>query len=113
MGKGYLGSIKDYLGMITNVLDGYTEEENITGSFYWMHESLNNLFLSNGILGIAFVVRYGLLLLKGITKSMHFYSALFWLMFSYGFSVTLSGYGITALMICLFELSIENEKSMA
>ena len=111
-GKGYIGTTKDHLGLITNILGGYTDAENMTGAFYGMHESINILFLTNGLLGLVFVFRYIGVLIKGLTKSMHYYSALFWLVFSYGFSVTMSGYGITALMVCLYELSVERERKV-
>ena len=105
LGKGYLGTVKDYMGMITNIKDGYTSAENSLGAYYGMHESINNLFLINGIMGIAFLVKFFKKLLGSLLKTMNAYSALFWLVFAYGFSFTLTGYGITALMICLFESS--------
>lgn len=109
-GKGYLGTIKDHVGLITNVLDAYSVEQDRLGIFYALHESINNLFLTNGIIGLIFIARYVILLLKHAFKSMHAYSALFWLFFAYGFSFTLTGYGITAMMVCLYEISLENRK---
>ena len=100
-GKGFAGTIKDHLGVITNVLGAYSAEQNSLGIFYGMHESINNLFLSSGLLGIIFLIKYIKKLCRGLLYSPNNYIALFWLIFSFGHSLTLTVLGVVALLLSL------------
>lgn len=106
-GKGYLGTTLDHTGLIANVLGGYSQTQNNLNSFWAMHESLNTLFLINGLLGIYFLIKYTMKLTKGLLNSPFNYCALFWLWFAYGFSFTLTAFGVFSLLLSLSE---DNQK---
>ena len=102
-GKGYLGTTVDHIGLIANVLGGYSQEQDNLNTFYAMHESLNTVFLINGLLGIYFLIKYTIKLTRGLLNSPFNYCALFWLWFAYGFSFTLTAFGVFSLLLSLSE----------
>lgn len=104
-GKGYLGSIRDHLNMFGNMsLSGFSYIEWINGSFYKMHETLNNLFLANGLLGIAFYIYIIKLLFTKYHISEFLMVGSIWFLLFYGYSVTLAMFGVACLIVGLYEL---------
>lgn len=107
-GKGYLGTIIDHSNLLYNLGSGsYTSQEIVKGVFYGVHESTAVLLLNNGLFGLYFLVKYVIKLTSGVTKSINNMSGIFWISMSYGFSFTLTGFGLVALLICLSEKDIE------
>lgn len=107
-GKGYMGTVKDHIGMLsaTFLQGGYSNAEWDNGTFYGVHETLNSLFLYHGLFGMGFY----LYMLKGVftsfSKSPWILIGGFWFLIIYGFSVTMSAFGIVALLLGYSELDI-------
>lgn len=110
-GKGYLGTIVDHSGLLVNLGTGaYTTEQISLGIFYGVHESVALLLLYNGLFGLYFLTKYLYKLTYGITKSMNNMSGIFWLSMSYGFSFTLTGFGLVSLLLCLHQLDYKDKE---
>lgn len=100
LGKGYLGSIRDHLNAFGwNVAGAFTQSQYINNSFYRLHETINVVFLRNGIVGIVLLA---ILLKKSLFRSTSNVWLLIggiWLFLYYGFSLTLGAFGLTSLII--------------
>jgi len=104
-GKGYLGSIPDHLNMFVSwSLTGFSSLEWSLGAFYQMHETLNTIFLTNGVLGL---ILFGYIIKLIVTKchvSVYLLIGCIWFILFYGYSVTLAVFGIAALIVGLYDL---------
>lgn len=111
MGKGYMGTMIDHTGMLgTQYISGsFSMNQWDNGTFYRMHETLNTIFLYHGILGLAFYFYMFKLIIKNFAKNPWVLIGGFWFLMIYGFSITISAFGITALMFGLIE--IDNERN--
>lgn len=109
-GKGYIGTIKDHLLMF-GVIDKFSFSTwELTNELYYnMHETLNVLFLTNGLMGLLFYIQMIKIIFKNFHKSQWLMIGGFWFILFYGYSITISIFGVTALIIGLFDLdSSEN-----
>jgi|GEM_PF-943745 len=106
LGKGYMGTITDHIGMLgtTFIPYSYSINEWNNGTFYGVHETFNILFLYNGLLGIVFYFYMLKFVLTNFTKSPWILIGGFWFLMVYGFSVTMSAFGIVALLLGYSEL---------
>lgn len=106
LGKGYMGTITDQTGMIgTNfILDAYSINEWINGTFYGVHETMNILFLYHGLFGLAFYLYMIKFVYENFTTSPWILIGGFWFLMVYGFSVTMSAFGIAALLLGCIEI---------
>jgi hypothetical protein len=107
LGKGYLGTTRDHLNAFGwNNEGAFTVEQYANGTFYALHETINELFLKNGLLGI--VILY--LILKRTVFNSHKNTWLLvggiWFGILYGFSLTLSIFGIVSLVFGLSQLDL-------
>jgi hypothetical protein len=100
LGKGFMGSIQDKLGLFGEVDEfAFSEWEVNLGTYYTMHESINALFLTNGIFGLYFLFSN----LKNMIKKVHISPWLIfgflWLLLFYSYSITISIYGVVAMVV--------------
>jgi hypothetical protein len=106
-GKGYMGTFTDHTGMLAAdfVQGAFSIEQWIIGAFYAPHETLNVLFLYHGILGVIFYFYILMVTIRNYTRSPWILIGGFWFLMFYGYSVTLSAFGITALLIGYSKIS--------
>ncbi len=103
-GKGYMGTIVDHTGMLGITLDkfdlgAYSLNQWMNGTFYKVHETFNLLFLYNGLFGLIFYLFMIKFIFKYFTKSPWVLIGGFWFLMVYGYSVTMSAFGVTALLL--------------
>lgn len=100
-GKGNMGTITDHIGMLGTAfnLGAYSMNEWVNGAFYGVHETMNILFLYNGLFGLIFYLYMIKFVFTKFTKSPWVLIGGFWFLMVYGFSVTMSAFGITALLL--------------
>lgn len=109
-GKGYIGSFKDYInGFNMGYLSAFSPEEFWNGTFFSPHDALNTILLSNGLSGLVVLVYYIKLALNKAKNSFWIIVGVYWLVILYGFSLTLSVFGISCLMFGLYEISDEEK----
>lgn len=107
-GKGVLGTVKDYMHMLPLGPGGYSNNEVSSGLFYSMHETPNVLFLYNGLLGLYCFFS---ILIKTIIlykKSLYILIGGYWFLLIYSFSVTMTAFGLVAMLLGLYELDNKN-----
>lgn len=114
-GKGIMGSVKDYSDMlltmpsIANNVAAYSALEWKSGCFFSLHETVNSLFLSNGLLGVGFLFYLFKVLVKYIRKSPFLGLGFIWFAFYYNYSMVLSMFGICCLLVGFLELDERRE----
>ncbi|TPV41407.1 hypothetical protein [Bacillus dicomae] len=107
-GKGYLGTIKDNLSFFTGADEfAYSSWQLNNGLYYMMHETLNTLYLTNGIIGLVFFGWMFKIIISKFHKSPWMMVGGFWFLLFYSYSVTISIFGVTALIIGLLDLDQE------
>jgi hypothetical protein len=105
-GKGFMGTIRDHLNLFGRIDEfSYSIWELNNQTFYIMHETLNTLFLTNGLLGIIFIFKIFIYIMNNLYKSPWIIIGGVWFLLFYSYSVTISIYGVTALIIGLFDLN--------
>lgn len=98
-GKGYLGTFKDHINMLTTFIpNSYSMQEWDYSTFYGMHETLNIMFLYHGILGLVTYIFIFKLVVLNLHKNPWILIGGFWFFMFYGYSVTLSAFGLSALI---------------
>ncbi|MDH6373271.1 hypothetical protein M2444_005101 [Paenibacillus sp. PastF-3] len=109
MGKGYMGTIVDHTGMIGQqyIPGSFELNQWENGTFYRMHETFNTMFLYHGLVGIIVYIFMSIMLLNNLNKNPWIVIGGFWFLTIYGFSITISAFGIAAL---LFGLALINNK---
>lgn len=107
-GKGYLGTIEDHLDEF-NYSDGaFSDEQWDNKSFYALHSSINTLFLTYGLVGMIFYLYIIWLFLTKLIKTQWGVVGAYWFLIYFGYSITLSAFGMAALLFSLWEL--DNKK---
>lgn len=109
-GKGLGGTILK--GNLAYDLSSFSQEELSAGLIYNVHESVNKLFLSNGILGMYFLITTVIMGIKKMGNNPWIIIGLYWFLISLGHSITMSAFGLSCLMYGLFETGIENEEKI-
>lgn len=104
LGKGIVGGFRDYsqwyhTANFFGSESAYTAFEWMTSNFFSVHESINVLFLSNGLVGLYSIGYVIIVCLKKITTSPFIIIGLLWFLFYYGYSTTLSMFGIMCLVV--------------
>lgn len=101
IGKGFGGSIKDHIPFSINDDGAYSADQYQNHSFISLHETINNIFLKYGIIGMIMIF----ILLKYIFKQLdnNPWGAIggLWLVFFYGYSIVLGFYGISCIVLSL------------
>lgn len=99
-GKGFGGTIQDHENLFGSFLASYySDDEYLYNAFNFMHESVNNIFLKFGILGLYLFI---LMIYRVVSsKDMNPFLAigLVWLIFFYGYTNGLATFGISALLL--------------
>lgn len=103
-GKGYLGSIKDHIGMFNRVGGDFSDYQWNNGTFYFLHESINLLFLNNGLLGLLIWGNILKFTLKNYQKSFYILLGGIWFCLNYGYSIIITIVGMVSLVIGLLEI---------
>lgn len=106
-GKGYMGTFRDHIygfASIQNDLGAFSLDQWNHGAFYRPHETLNVIFLYHGLVGLLFYVYSALFIFKNSEKSQWLLIGGVWFLLFYGYSITLSAFGITSLLLGLYEV---------
>lgn len=104
LGKGYMGTIQDHISMFHFTEGAFSDEQWVNGSFYNLHAAINTLFLSHGILGLGIYLYYAKLTLTKMLKTQWGMIGAYWFLICYGYSVTLTAFGLMCLIFSLYEL---------
>lgn len=85
-GKGYGGTIKHLWGNLRwdIVLANYSEDQVSSRTYAVMHESLNKIFISNGVVGVWFFISMIYRIMKSFMKSKWAIAGLIWFAFYWG-----------------------------
>lgn len=102
-GKGYAGSIRDHLHAFVKVGGEYSDDQWEIGSFFYLHESFNLLFLNNGILGVLLWVNILVIFMKNYKKSFFIILGCAIFLITYGYSFVLTLVGFTSLVVGAFD----------
>ncbi|RLQ94814.1 hypothetical protein [Falsibacillus albus] len=106
-GKGYMGSITDHVGMLgtTFIVGSFSTAEWDNGTFYNVHGTLSTIFLYHGLFGLFFYLYMIKTVITNVTKNPWILFGGFWFLISYGFSATISSFGIAALLLGFLEIT--------
>lgn len=108
IGKGLIGTTPNYTSVDFSVPGGFSAKQVNSGLFFAVHESFPHLFLINGLLGIYFYLQVLLITILNIKISPIVLLGGVWFLLFYGYSVTISVYGLFAFFISAH--MIDNEK---
>lgn len=110
-GKGYMGTVTDHTGMLTEMFSegAFSMNQWRNGTFYRVHETLNVLFLNNGLFGLLFYLYIIKSLINNFAKNPWILIGGFWFLMIYGFSVTMSAFGLAALLLGYIDLNGKQE----
>ena len=114
LGKGLLGTTKDYTGYLSNFIGNLASagsDEWGAGLFYSMHEAINSLYLTSGALGLWSLVWVLKQMIKYYKVSPFVFVGCFWYLIYYGYSFTITLYGIAAIMLGLYDAYV-NERAI-
>lgn len=100
-GKGLGGTILK--GNLAYDLSSFSKEELSAGIIYNVHESINKLFLSNGIIGLVFLIKTVIMGIKKMKNNPWIIIGIYWFLISLGHSITMSAFGLSCLTYGLFE----------
>lgn len=108
-GKGYMGTFKDYTGFLDNFIPAsYSMNQWDNRSFFGVHETFNSLFLYNGLIGVIIYLYMAKVIFFNMYKNPWILVGGFWFLMVYGYSVTMTAYGLSSLMLGL--ILIDNSK---
>lgn len=105
-GKGYLGSIKDYVNMFSSYQGSFSYAEWNAGVFYNLHEFSTQLLMF-GLLGVCYSIRLFKETIKLYKSNIWIIFGCCWFLIMYGYSFTISTFGIVALFYGLKATSDE------
>jgi hypothetical protein len=107
-GKGFMGSIKDNLNLFDTVsTTGFSQWEIDAKTYFNMHESINSLFLISGVYGLVYLLRNLWFMIRNLHKSPWILFGFLWMLLFYSYSLTISIFGVTCLILGYIEA--ENE----
>ncbi len=113
IGKGILGSVKDYMGDIKMFnLGVYSYDEFVIQSYYSMHESVNIFFLSNGLFGLAFLFKYAKMFLRFMRNNPWIVIGSLWFLLLWGYSTTRAYLGLSCFILGLHMIDQNNNISL-
>lgn len=99
-GKGYMGTITDHVGIFGAhfIPSAFSIEQWANGTFYGVHEALNLLFLYHGIGGLIFYTYMLKYVVTNFAKNPWILIGGVWVLIFYGYSITISAFGLSALL---------------
>lgn len=101
LGKGLGGTV--FANQIPYDRSAYSEIEMNVGLVYNMHESFAKLFLSNGLYGVFFLLSTVIHGLRKFSKSPWILIGVYWFALSFGYSITMTSFGLGALLYGIYE----------
>ena len=105
-GKGFIGSIQDHLGLFPNLNDSdFSEWQLKLGAYHRLHESFNVFFLAGGLTGLYILYKSLYIVFRNIKYSPWLVFGGIWLLLFYGYHMNVSIFGITCLVIGLYEVN--------
>ncbi len=110
-GKGYLGSIRDHVNMfgdMTRHTESYRIEEWTNGLFYNLHEVASNLLMF-GVMGILYSIDLIKTTYKSFIGNPFLLIGAYWFLLLYGYSFTLSVFGIVCFYYGLARVDMVDE----
>lgn len=115
-GKGIMGSIKDYTGFFADSqwalgTSAFSNFEWDAGAYYSVHETINKLLLSNGLLGLLFLGRMILSGVRNVKKTPIIAIGIMWLIWYWGYSTTISWFGLACLLVGFAEATCKEDNS--
>ncbi len=106
-GKGFCGTIRDGLGLFTDLSEfAFSAWELQLGAYFSMHESINCFFLVGGAFGLYIIASIVIDLFKKLHKSPWLVFGLLWVLLFYNYHLTIAVYGIIALIVGLEDISL-------
>lgn len=117
LGKGIMGSIKDDTGFFGASrwalgTSAFSNFEWNAEAFFSVHETVNKLLLSNGFLGLLFLGRTILSGMKSVKRMPIIAIGIMWLVWYWGYSTTISWFGLACLMVGFAEATCEEDNSI-
>lgn len=104
-GKGFCGTIKDGLGLFSDLNEfAFSEWELQLGAYYSMHESINCFFLVGGVFGLYVIMSIVVDLFKRVHESPWLVFGLMWILLFYNYHLTIAVYGILSLIVGLVDI---------
>lgn len=106
-GKGFGGTIKDHRNSFGSFIeDAFPDDQYANGRFAKMHSVFARILLPYGIFGSLMFISITFIIAKNLHKSPWLLFGLVWLIFFYGYSITIALLGIPTLVIGFFELDL-------
>lgn len=107
-GKGFCGTIKDNLGLFDELNEfSFSQWELQLGAYYTMHESINCFFLVGGFFGLYIIISILIRVFRVISRSPWLVFGFMWVLLFYNYHLSISIYGIVALIIGLYDIDSE------
>lgn len=106
-GKGYMGTFKDhnlFFSSLNNSLSTFSIKQWETGTFYRVHSSINIFYLYYGLAGLVFYFYMMKIIFWNFYKSPWLLIGGYWLLVLYGFSITITPFGMIALMLGFLQI---------
>ena len=105
-GKGFIGSVQDHLGLFPTLNEfDFSEWQLELEAYHSLHESFNVFFLTGGLAGLYILVKSLYIAFHNINYSPWLVFGGIWLLFFYGYHMNVSIFGITCLVIGLYEVN--------
>lgn len=103
LGKGFGGSTKDNMPFTQYKGEGaFSDDQFDNHSFIFLHESINNVFLKFGYVGLIYFLAFIIKLLKNIKETPWGGIGAIWVFLFYGYSIVLCVFGTTCLILSLY-----------
>lgn len=103
LGKGFAGSTKDNITFTEYKGEGaFSDDQFDNHSFIFLHETLNNVFLKFGVVGLIYLFSFISLLIKNLKYNPWGAFGAIWLFLFYGYSSVLCIFGITCVILSIY-----------
>lgn len=107
-GKGFIGSIQDHLGLFPDLTEAdFSKWQLELEAYHSLHESFNVFFLTGGLIGLYILVKSLYIAFRNINYSPWLVFGGIWLLLFYGYHMNVSIFGITCLVVGLYEAKKE------
>jgi hypothetical protein len=106
-GKGFMGSFKDhnyFFSSLQSKLGAFSIKQWEIGAFYRVHSSINIFFLYYGLSGLLFYFYMVKNIFLNFYRSPWLLIGGYWFLVLYGFSITITPFGMIALMLGLLHI---------
>lgn len=112
LGKGYLGSTRDHIDQFGwEIAGAFTKEQYSNDTFYRLHETVNFVFLWNGISGLIVLFLILKRVITNFNNNVWLLIGGIWMFLFYGYSLTIGIFGVLSLILGFVKLDIEKHKN--